>query len=160
MTRTRAGKRTDSGMTLMEVLIAIAIMGIGIGAVVATWGANIKFSQSHRKLSDAQAVLISGADRLNSRNRTLVPCTAPNPGDPATNTDAIRSAYQATINAALFPPYADWTVTVGDITYWDGTNYGPGCWYDRGFKLQKIQLTATSPEGSTTKTIEVVKGDE
>lgn len=58
----------DEGVTLLELLIAIAIISIGVVAILGAWGANLRFSARHRNAVDAQAVASSTAERLQSRS--------------------------------------------------------------------------------------------
>lgn len=164
-------ERNDVGTTLVEVLVAIVLMGTIVVAVIGGIQGVIQASSSNNQQAAAEAVLVSASDRL--RAADYVPCPDVD-GDYGHLSDA----------AAATVGWGPNQVQIINIEYWDATAGGPtasgdfieadgawasgnslstpsGCQSDINLTtsrtLQKLTIQVSSPDGSTVRTIEVVK---
>lgn len=64
--------RRDAGDSLIEILMAVAIMGIAFAAILGGFAMSIKASGVHEDLADAQAGARSAAEQL--KNATWLAC--------------------------------------------------------------------------------------
>ena len=163
--------KSDRGSSLIEVVIAVSLMGIVVAGVLGAMWSAIRMSQFSDDQAKVEAVLSSAADRLS--NYAYIPCPAANGG------------YLPIIQAAAGT--VDWpttTVTLTAMAYWTpplsatstSTNSNPsnGEWLaTNGLSplecnetaslttartLQRITFTVTSPAG-VSKSLEVVKAN-
>lgn len=143
----------DRGTSLIELLIAILLVGTAGIAVITTFTVSIRGSDTHRDLADSQALVASAGDVLADvppdASDDYLSCAT-------TSTTDIVNGYQAIVDA--IPGVA--SVTVTSIEYWDSTAAGTGafgttCRYALGDRLQRITLAATADD--VTSTLAVVK---
>lgn len=124
----------DRGETLIELIVAIAILGIGAVAILAAFQMSITFSDMGRKQANSDSAVRGLAEAIqNSVNTsgTYKPCALPN----VYVTSAVRT--QAGIPAG-------YTANQGQAQSWDGTSWTTsGPCSDTG--VQRLQLTVTSP---------------
>ncbi|MEU6311468.1 type II secretion system protein [Streptomyces sp. NPDC047014] len=113
-------RRGEEGETLIEVLVAVVLIGVAFVAVLGGIGTAITSSATQQKVTGADSVLRSAAERIVSE--PYVPC-ASGYGTPAAPTG--------------------YTVTV-TVAYWDGAGtFGRSCpAADTG--VQKVTLTVRS----------------
>ena len=143
---------SQDGFSLIEVLIAVAILGLGFTALLGALGVAFSGSNSYRGQSDAKTVVISAAERV--KQAAYVDC-------------ATASSY---VNAARlvgtdFPSswgsqaQAQSRINVIEVRYWDGTSFVSACSDTAStyLKVQQITVTATSPNDRATERITVVK---
>lgn len=126
---THAPDRGDRGDTLLEVLIALAVVAIAATALIGGVLTSITASSAHRSLAVNDGDLKSYADAAqNQIQRQASPLFA----DCATT-------------YAVTPPAlpANYTVSITGIQYWNGTAFGATC--PGGNAPQLITITATSP---------------
>jgi prepilin-type N-terminal cleavage/methylation domain-containing protein len=161
------------GFSLIEVLIAVAIMGIAVVAVLGAIGTQIKGVAVHRSQSNAAAVLGSAVELLKG-NVAYKDCAAVSPPN------AGYSAYLNAAQTAVVP--ADWAsqgwtaakaVTITAISYWNGTSFpdpasagyaASNTCHDSDstdtygvLRMQSIRVVVTDPRGDDVETIDVVK---
>lgn len=119
----------DRGDTLLEVLIALAVVAIAATALIGGVLSSITASSAHRSLAINDADLKSFADAAQNQiqrqaNPLFVDC--------------------ATTYAVTPPPLpANYVVSITGIQYWNGTAFAATC--PGGNAPQLITLTATSP---------------
>jgi len=147
------------GFSLIEVLIAVVILGLGVTALLGAFGVAYSGSHSFRNQSDAKTVAISAAERVQSI--AYVDC--------ATAADYLSTAR---LVGSEYP--SDWgtqaeaqaRITVRAVRYWDGARFAENATYSRStcqantstyLKLQQIVIAATSPGDRATEIIAVVK---
>lgn len=131
MSRFRTAASDDRGDTLVEVLIALAIVAIAGTALIGTLLTSITASSEHRSLTGDEAALKSYA---------------------ATAQQAIQRQASplftgcATTYAVPPPTLATgYTVTISTIQHWDGTAFTTACPDPASDDVQLITITATSP---------------
>ncbi|MFJ3841488.1 prepilin-type N-terminal cleavage/methylation domain-containing protein [Streptomyces sp. NPDC090054] len=128
-------RRGEEGETLIEVLVAVVLMGVAFVTIFGGMGTAIISSVTQQKVTGADSVIRSAAEKVVSA--PYVSCA---------------SGYETPT------PPAGYTVTV-EIEYWDGLSaFGRSCpTADTG--VQKVTLTvrSTGPHPVKDATLEVVK---
>ena len=156
-------KRRDRGSSLIEVVIAVALMGIVVSGVLAAMWSAIRLSRFSDDQAKVEAVLGSAADRL--ANYAYIPC-------PTNNSNG---GYLPIIQAAAGT--VDWptsSVALTSMYFWNPTSVSSGTWITtNGLSgaecnetaslttartLQRITFMVTSPSGYS-KSLEVVKSN-
>ncbi|MEU3838683.1 prepilin-type N-terminal cleavage/methylation domain-containing protein [Streptomyces sp. NPDC028635] len=128
-------RRGDEGETLVEVLVAVVLMGVAFVAVLGGLGTAIISSVAQQKMTSADSVIRSAAEKV------------------------VSDPYVSCARSYETPaPPAGYTVTV-EVEYWDGVGaFGRPCpTADTG--VQKVTLTVHSsgPRPVRDATLEVVK---
>ena len=156
-------KRRDRGSSLIEVVIAVALMGIVVSGVLAAMWSAIRLSRFSDDQAKVEAVLGSAADRL--ANYAYIPC-------PTNNSNG---GYLPIIQAAAGT--VDWptsSVALTGMYFWNPTSALSGTWITTNGltgaecnetaslttarTLQRITFMVTSPSGYS-KSLEVVKSN-
>lgn len=121
----------ERGETLVELLVALTILGITLVAVIGAFGASITMSDVHRKQASAGAAVRNYAE--------LVADYVAGTGYTAC---ASASAYAAgTVGYTAPSGYAASPVS---IRYWTGSAWSAGCASDTG--LQQLTLSVSSAD--------------
>lgn len=148
----------DRGVTLIEILVAIVLLGTVIAATLTTLRVTVSASALDRDHSNAHAWLQTAADMLYARE--LITCDS-------TDKDTMISEYQATIQATDNPE--DWSpsnIEVIGLEFWsidiDSNGVGTEAWgatCDAGdTNLQKLELRVTAEDGRIVEEVEVIIG--
>ena len=151
----RAG--VDHGFSLVEVVISIALLGLGTVATLGAMVASVDASAEQRDLANAQTWLQGAADYVQGQPRQ----DCDNVNGVAGEAEArIRRIYQGDVQTVSNP--AGWPA--GDITvlqpvlFWDGDQYQSTCHDNDGINLQLVTLQVKSPSGKFVRTLQVVRG--
>ncbi len=154
--------RHDAGVTLIEILIAIVLMGGVVAGTMATLRATILSGTIHRDHSNAHSWLQSASDILYAS--TKVPC---NNVDADKGEAKVRAAYDAVIAPLPNPQeWKDWQISViPTVQFWNSGNldsdpdieffFGSDC--DRSLELQLVELQVRSPGGKIIESVSIVK---
>jgi Tfp pilus assembly protein PilV len=135
----------EGGDTLVEVLMAVVVVGIAFVGILMGLGTSIRLSGTHRGQSSADVVLVSAADSVKSQ--TYVPC----PG-------VTTSSYNPTSGVTLPSGWSASNVTITAVKGWNGSTFGTCPATDQD--LQLITIRAMSPDNqASVETIDVVKRD-
>ena len=138
---TMAARVTDSerGETLLELMLALAIMGIALVAVVGGLATSILMSDIHRKQATAGEYVRSFAESIE------------------TTVAGTPTGYSATCS----PTYGGFSVPPGfnaqvvRVTYWTGSAFSGTCPApDKG--MQKVSLRVWSTDGRASETLDVI----
>lgn len=143
---TNAQLRRDEGTSLVEVLIAIVILGIAVPGLLSGLAAAALSSGVHRGETDAHVLIVSAAESLRDDARNPFSCTL--------------SAYNPLAGVAL---PAGWSASNIQLNLLSAQS---GYWGDGAFRtatcgpvtdLQRLTLTATSPDGRAVEQLTVFK---
>jgi type II secretory pathway pseudopilin PulG len=120
----------DRGETLLELLIALAIMSIAVVAIVGGLLTSILVSDVHRKQSTAGAAVRDYAENVEKyvAGTGYASCAAPSAYSPVAVAFAAPSGYAATAVA---------------VRYWSGTAWTAGPCTDIGLQELTIQVAST-----------------
>jgi Tfp pilus assembly protein PilV len=158
-----SNRRTDEGLTLVEVLIALTILGFAVVTIVGAFAANQRLSQSQRDTTNLQTMLESAAARVNAEpwvsclDATANPEAAYRLAAQAIPADQIPERWTAsgwlpTTNVTLSLKF--WSLNNGFTTTCVETASPPNI----AARLQLATITISSPAGRS-ESIEVIKGD-
>jgi hypothetical protein len=144
--------RSQGGESLLELIVAVAILGLGVVALLGGLGTAVFASSLHRSQTDVSAVVTAAAEKVKAA--PFMACALPD--------DYIRPAG----NPFAYP---GWTGTVsGSIADWDGAKFEPRdlaaspplpCAQMAllGFREQRLTITAVSSDGKVQQSVELVK---
>jgi prepilin-type N-terminal cleavage/methylation domain-containing protein len=132
---------SDRGDTLVELLVAVVIMGIAVVAVTGGVAVSIRMSDVHRKQSQAGAYIRDFAEAIEN-------AVAASP-----------SAYVACAGAGTYDSY--YTVpgpfavpAPTPVRYWDGSAFVSTCGTDSG--VQQLSLRIDSADHLVSETLVIV----
>lgn len=128
--------RGEAGVTLMESVVAIAIMAMAFTVFVGGMFTSVLGSDSHRKQANAETALRQFAEA--TKTAAYVDC-------------ASTTAYPFTAPTGT-------VATIPAITYWTGSAFvaDPPCPSpDKG--LQRISLRVASSDNRDVETVDIVK---
>lgn len=138
--RTVRGKvRGERGDTLIEILVAVSILGIAFVAILAGLGTAINLSGRQRGQANADVVLVSAADSV--KNQTYVSCA---------------STYSPSSGVTLPTGWSASNLTIGSIKYRNGTAWATTC-PTTDQNLQLVTIIASAPDGRSSESVDVVK---
>lgn len=130
----------DEGETLIELIIAVAIMGIAVVAIVGGIATTIVMADVHRKQASAGAYVRDYAEAVAGHY----------------NASALPSSYaqSAAIGFVLDPATTGFTATVTSVKCWDGKVFGDTC--TTAHDLQQITLSVASNDLRASESVVVV----
>lgn len=161
----RARTTTDTGVSIIEILIAVVLLGTVVAATLSALRATIDASALDRDHANAHAWLQTAADMLYARE--LITCGSMDPGDPLNDIALIANEYQQTIQQTDNPEgWAPPNITVIGLEWWsidiDSSGVGTEAWgtvCDAGdTNLQKVELRVTAEDGRIVEEVEVIIG--
>ena len=131
----------EEGLSLVELLVAVAILGIAFVTILGGMGTAVLISDVHRKQATAGTALREYAEAVEA------------------------AAYQecSAGNQPVYPytPPAGFTASMGTVDVWNGNTpagFVACSANDRG--LQRMRLTVASDDGRATETVQVLKRRE
>lgn len=165
---TRAGPassgttRRDHGVTFVEILVSIVLLGTAVVGTLAGVRATIMATTQERDHAKAQQWLQSAVGVIEGTD--FGDCSSPSDGE------TIRSYYETEINdpvtGAQVPfGFEGGTITVPVIpSVWDGSGFDDFanqtfCYDDQLLRQQLVTIEATSPDGETVEQVQVIKRD-
>jgi type II secretory pathway pseudopilin PulG len=143
----------DAGTSLIEVLMAVVILGLAGAAILGGFLASVRGSDLHRQQSQVESALVSAVEALKDPAVARVPCAT-----------ASNASYLSAVRSATLP--AGWsstsTVRITAIRYADGLAYGTTCQDTDALRhllrSQMITVQVSSPDGRARQAVSVVKG--
>ena len=141
----------DRGVTFIEVLITIVLLGTVVVGILAVTRTSILASKTSKEAATVESALIAAAERVERADRTVVPvCDLSGP---------IHAAAQTKLGIPLAeaPSYVsiEYDHLVG--TDWvDGACPGGTA---QPNLVQRITITMEHPDSGLTRSVEVIKGD-
>jgi type II secretory pathway pseudopilin PulG len=151
----------DSGSSLVEVLMAIVLLGTAVVGILVMLRTSVKASSIDKDQATAYEYMQTVSDEIYHANR--VPCS-PNPG-------AVLTAYDTAAKAASAPQGWTKTATVTKVEFLgralptDPFSWGNFCfetlplYATSPLYTQKITFTVTDPHG-LVRTMQVVKSEK
>lgn len=157
--------RRDRGMSFVEVLVAIVLLGTAVVATLTAMRATVIGTRLERDHSRAQQWLESAVGALQATDR--LDCDVILAGY-TSGEASVRGEYQEQIRLLVQNPpgWADSQITVVQpVKVWDGTRYWDpydlsapaNCFDDDGYELQLVTMQVTSPDGDIIESVQVVK---
>lgn len=159
----------DSGFTLVEVVLAVVILGVAVVALLGGLFASVFGSNLHRSQADLDAALVTAEEAIKAA--PYEPCTNAVTGTPYTQPPPSVYKRVAVGNGTTYAQYpllgaptpgqGYFTITV---TYWNGGAFVPvspstGCLGAvPPTDNELVQITGVSPDGRASQTVAVVKG--
>ena len=128
-----APSHRQAGFTLVEMLLAVSILGIAVVTLVGGLMTAITVSDLGRRQSEGQVALRAFAEAVAA--------------DPYTS---CASSYPA----SAFSAPAGYTASLA-VTYWDGAAFTGSCGTDTG--LQRVRLTVTATDGRGVEVLTMAK---
>jgi type II secretory pathway pseudopilin PulG len=149
-------ERPEAGETLVELVMALALMGIVVVGIVGGLATTVLSSQVHRSQADANAVLVSAMETIKSNefDWSNVDCSK--------TAAARQTAYETRARTTTMPTgWSSSQLTVTAMSYESvdasGVSFGSTC--TAGLNRQLVTLQLTSPDGRVASTYSFVKGD-
>lgn len=148
----------DRGMTLVEILVTIVLLGGMVTVIMDGMWTSIRVSRMSDDQAKVEAVLGSAADRL--ANYAYLPCPQLNDGY-----EPIIQSASGSVN------WATSTVSIVAIQFWDPTMAGANKWQSANLAcndasglttsktLQRVTIQVISPTTGYTRQLEVVKNN-
>lgn len=132
----------EQGESLLELLIAVAIMGIAVVAIMAGLVTSVLISDVHRKQATAGTAVRDYAEAMQTAvaGGNYMACGA--------------SSWYQSHSGFTAPTGYTATVLSGSMRYWTGGAWQAGCSTDLG--LQKLTVQVASNDGRATERVDVV----
>ncbi len=138
----------DRGETLLELVIAVVILGIAVVAIVGGLASSVLISDVHRRQAQTGVIVRDYAEALQAAitadQANYVACAGP--------ANYVPSA--AAIAATGFTVPSGYTATAS-VQYWDGSAFG-ACPAGGDTGLQRVSLTVTSDNGRARQSLVVL----
>jgi type II secretory pathway pseudopilin PulG len=156
-----ADSRREAGESLIEILIALAILAVVFVSFLTAMATAASTSDQHRKQANANAILRSMAEYLqDSRPTGTAPYDASCSADYSSRLAAFRSTYQlADGSAPLAGVSPSYVATIDSLAYWNGDSapatFSPTCTADSG--LQRLTLKVRSADSRAVETLQIAK---
>ena len=140
----------DAGESLVEVLLSIALMGIGFAAVLGAMQLGLVGSDVHRNQATSETVMLSAVEKVKSQSEYQA-CAVAN-----------DAAYLPDAQSVVPVGWAASTVSIPSVQYWNGTGFqSGGCASLEAIapilRIQLITVQVTSPSGNATESMSFVK---
>jgi len=148
--RSSQSTRDDRGETLVELMVALAIMGTAVIALVGGIGTFVQTSDIHRKQAKSQAYLRQFAENLQSSIAAYptgyVACTTTT--KPKAAYDALKPAVDAGYQAV---------VTETGIAVWNrATSTYTTCPTAGDAGVQRVTLQVSTDDGRASETLDII----
>lgn len=141
----------DAGVTFIEIVITIALMGIIVVPILLATITAIKSSKVSEQAAQVETLLVNAVDRVNRTTRDESKCDFSSQVSAAVET-AGWPASNATVVQEFLNGSGTWEIGASGTACPPVTGYSPGL-------VQRITVTITSLDGDVTRSLQVVKGD-
>lgn len=152
-TRQSDGGSRDRGFSVTEIVIAIVLMGTVIASLMTAVSTGVRASSTSRSAARVETAIVNAADRVNR---------APKKCDYTIYAQMAVLAEEwpmenAVVTHEYYIPGANSTV---EGTWAAGPPSAPACpTIATDLLVQRVTITIKSPDGRTSRTIQVVKSD-
>ena len=157
----RSHRRDEDGDTLIEVLLALVVMGITVLAILAAFMTSLSSSSTLRTFAVNDSMLRTVSEQVVAEfQQGNVYLACPN-ATPASYTSALGSAL------SIPPPYstAGYSAAISAVTYWDGAGFTgtattctPSTSSNPSDVPEQLTITITGPNSFSVSTTFVVEG--
>jgi prepilin-type N-terminal cleavage/methylation domain-containing protein len=145
--------RRDRGFTLIEAVIAIALMGTVAIASLSAVTTSIRASSVSRSAAEVETAIVNAADRVNRAKKS---CDYTIYAQAAVQTEG-WPASAAVVTQQYYQPSGSPSVAG---QWLEGPLSAPACpGVQSDLLVQKVTIQITNPDGNVTRSIEVVKSD-
>jgi len=145
----------DAGYSLVEVAVAVALMGIAVVPIMIAGIVSVRASAQTSSAAKVETVLANAADRVNRANED---CDYDDEVEAAVLSAASQSpAWENGTAVAAYEWYQPATESPVTLGTWNA-GACPGSDRPEGL-VQKVTITVTSPDGKLSRTMQVVKSD-
>jgi prepilin-type N-terminal cleavage/methylation domain-containing protein len=149
----RASAVDSRGFSLVEVVIAIALMGTVAVAALNAVTTSVRTSSTSRAAAEVETALVNAADRVNRAQKTCdytiyAQAAVQTEGWPASAAVVTHEYYQPSGSPAVAGQWLTGPVAAPAC---------PGVLTD--LLVQKVTIRITNPEGNVSRSIQVVKSD-
>jgi hypothetical protein len=132
----------DRGESLIELVLALALLGVAVVAIVMAAGAGAQMSDIHRKEATASASVRDFAAKINNAIA-------------ATPTGYVNCATTTTANYLTYVPPAGYSAKITGVKYWTtGNSWVSSCSTDIG--IQKLSIAVSSTDGRASEALDVI----
>ena len=146
----------DRGISLVEILVSIVLLGTAITALLTTLRVTIDASALDRDHANAHAWLQTAADVLYGEPRE--DCGT----QTASKQDDVWKVYDAIVKSTHESNPEGWPAAnievVEPVLFWDGEQYQLTCYDNEGITLQLITIQVRNTDDRIIETVQVVKG--
>lgn len=148
-----SSRRRDAGVTLVEVLITIVLLGTMVAGILTLTQTSIIASKTSEEAARVESALITAAERVERADRLQFPCddTLPAPVEAAAQLKLGVSEDDVENYAWIETEHLD-----GSGRWAPGAC--PGGVYQPNL-VQRITITMVSPDTGLSRSLEVIKGD-
>lgn len=129
----------ERGESLLELVVAIALMGVAIVAVMAGLTTTVLMSDTQRKEATVVATVRNYAEALQNY---------------VASGHYVACATTYAVPGFAVPEGFTAKVVSGSVQYWTGALWLPLCLPDRG--LQRLRVSVASTDGRAAQTLDVV----
>jgi type II secretory pathway pseudopilin PulG len=139
---------SEAGDTLLEILIAIVVLGLASVALIVGFGTSISSSAEHRNLATFDTILATASQEAIAQiqqQQSLFQTCPPSPVNFYQGENASSQPPATSLYMNIPSPYtSQYTVTYTGVLYWDSAQgiYDANCVVD-GYQAQLITITAT-----------------
>jgi Tfp pilus assembly protein PilV len=139
----------DRGETLLELLVALVIMGIAVVAIVGGLASSILISDVHRRQAQTGVVVRDYAEALQAAitadQANYIACAGP----------ASYAPSAAAVAGTGFTVPSGYTGSAS-VQYWDGSSTFASCPAGGDTGLQRVTLTVSSDDGRARQSLIVI----
>jgi prepilin-type N-terminal cleavage/methylation domain-containing protein len=146
--RRRTGR--DRGVTLVEIVITITLIGVVLVPILTAVATSIRSSRVSEEAAQVETLLVNSIDRVNRAGRGDFPCDLTSPVVAAVETVGWPPS-SATIVHEYMDPAGNWQTDPSGTAC-------PGGSFQNGI-VQRITVTITGPSEGLTRSLQVVRGD-
>ncbi len=147
MSATARGIAADEGDTLIEILVAVVIMGVAVTAIITGLLTSVTISDLHRKQATAGVYVRDYGEAIEN--------AVDNTGNLSCATTA--ASYGGAAVPGFDPTNYQKSVVAGSLRYWDGSAWQTSCGSDTGVQQLKVQVNSSDNRATETLILVVRK---